>query len=100
MVGIRRKQPWRSSPGTIAATAAAAAGAAGALMAGAMMVLLGRATPVYAEVKNSLTITSPFDRHDHKGSRIIPYWETSGSTNIMQSFIRVSEELWLVIMSL
>lgn len=56
-----------------------------------VMLLLGCAVlPASAELKASLTVSSPFDKHDHKGSRIIPYWEKSGSTNIMQTFVRVS----------
>lgn len=47
------------------------------------------AVRVGAEVKQQLTVTSPFDKHDHKGSRIIPYFEKTGATNIMQSFVRV-----------
>lgn len=62
------------------------------LLAVALVVLLlGCAVlPASAELKASLTVSSPFDKHDHKGSRIIPYWEKSGSTNIMQTFVRVS----------
>lgn len=84
MVGICRKQPWRTSE-TISGAGAAVA----ALLVGVAVALLGRATPAASELKNSLTVTPPFDKHDHKGSRIIPFWETGGATNIMQSFIRV-----------
>lgn len=49
------------------------------------------AVRVGAEVKNQLTVAAPFDKHDHKGSRIIPYFEKTGVTNILQSFVRVSE---------
>lgn len=63
------------------------------LLAVALVVLLlGCAVPASAELKSSLSVASPFDKHDHKGSRIIPYWEKSGSTNIMQTFVRVSEQ--------
>lgn len=47
------------------------------------------AARVDAAVKTQLTVTPPFDKHDHKGSRIIPYFEATGATNIMQSFVRV-----------
>lgn len=43
-----------------------------------------------AELKTQLTLMGPFEKHDHKGTRIIPYFEKTGSTNIMQSFVRVS----------
>lgn len=49
------------------------------------------AARVGAELRPQLTVTGPFDKHDHKGSRIVPYFEKTGATNIMQSFIRVSE---------
>ena len=47
---------------------------------------------VAGEVKSPLSVTGPFDKHDHKGSRIIPYFEKMGATSIMQSFIRVSTD--------
>lgn len=49
------------------------------------------AVRVGAEVKQQLTVTAPFDKHDHKGARIIPYFEKTGTTNLMQSFVRVRE---------
>jgi len=49
------------------------------------------AARVGAELRPQLTVTGPFDKHDHKGSRIVPYFEKTGATNIMQSFIRVRE---------
>lgn len=60
------------------------------LVAQALLVgLVCCALRVGAEVKQQMTVTAPFDKYDHKGSRIIPYFEKSGATSIMQSFIRV-----------
>eukprot|EP00752_Nemacystus_decipiens_P005062 g4596.t1 len=50
------------------------------------------AVRVGADVKQQLTVTAPFDKHDHKGSRIIPYFEKTGATNIMQSFVRMTPD--------
>lgn len=43
-----------------------------------------------AEVKSQLTFTGPFEKHDHKGRRVIPYFEKTGYAHIRQSFVRVS----------
>ena len=53
------------------------------------------AVRVGAELYKQLSVTAPFDKHDHKGSAIILYLEKTGATNIMQSFVRVSgRERW------
>lgn len=44
---------------------------------------------VLAELRSSCVISPPFDKHDHRGARIVPFWDKTGSTSIMQSFIRV-----------
>lgn len=63
------------------------------LAAQALLVgLVWCAVRVGAEVKQQMTVTAPFDKHDHKGSRIIPYFEKSGATSIMQSFIRMTPD--------
>lgn len=88
MAGMRRRQPRSGCTGS-----AKAAGSAMLLAVALVVLLLGCAIPpASAEQKASLAIQSPFDKHDHKGSRIIPYWEKSGSTNIMQTFVRVSSQ--------
>lgn len=64
--------------------------AAAAAVACLAFLGLGSLPPVRAAIKSSFLIAPPFDKHDHRGSRIIPYWDKSGATNIMQSFVRVS----------
>ena len=85
MVGMRRRQSGFGCTGS-----SWVAGSALLLAVALAVLLLGCAVPASAELKAPLTVSSPFDKHDHKGSRIIPYWEKSGSTNIMQTFVRVS----------
>lgn len=46
--------------------------------------------PAQSDLKSSSVISPPFDKHDHRGSRIIPFWDKTGSSTIMQQFIRVS----------
>lgn len=88
MAGMRRRQSRSGCTGS-----AKAAGSAMLLAVALVVLLLGCAIPpASAEMKASLAIQPPFDKHDHKGSRIIPYWEKSGSTNIMQTFVRVSSQ--------
>ena len=79
MVEMRRRAGGRLSGGMLCLVQALVVG------------LVCWAVRVGADVKQQLTVTAPFDKHDHKGSRIIPYFEKTGSTNIMQSFVRVSE---------
>lgn len=85
--------PTRSSRGTMARSARRRSSWSGAvsLVAAAVisLSLCSWVPTARAELKTSLTVTPPFDKHDHRGSRIIPYWEKSGDTNIMQSFVRV-----------
>ncbi|CAM9959851.1 unnamed protein product [Ectocarpus sp. 12 AP-2014] len=50
------------------------------------------AVRVSGELKQQLSVLGPFDKHDHKGSRIIPYFEKTGATNIMQSFVRMTPD--------
>ncbi|CAM9385524.1 unnamed protein product [Pylaiella littoralis] len=50
------------------------------------------ASRAQAELKTQLTLTGPFEKHDHKGTRIIPFYEKTGATNIMQSFIRMTPD--------
>lgn len=76
MSGLRRRQPRQI-----------AVGLAWWLLALLLCLCL---SPGSAELKASLAVSPPFDKHDHRGARIIPYWEKGGTTNIMQSFVRVS----------
>ncbi|CAM9749179.1 unnamed protein product [Scytosiphon promiscuus] len=85
MVEMRRRQARPAGRGLVRA-------AAGALAAGCLLLACCCTLPVTAEVKTQLTVTGPFDKHDHKGSRIIPYFEKTGTTNIMQSFIRMTPD--------
>lgn len=66
--------------------------AAAAAVACLAFLGLGSLPPVRAAIKSSFLIAPPFDKHDHRGSRIIPYWDKSGATNIMQSFVRMTPD--------
>lgn len=85
MMRRRRAGSW--------AAAAAFAPAAWAVVGLAACLLLLCAAPAGAELRPQLTVMGPFDKHDHKGSRIVPYFEKTQATNIMQSFIRVRPEI-------
>ncbi|CAM9749252.1 unnamed protein product [Scytosiphon promiscuus] len=85
MVEMRRRQARPAGRNLVRASS-------GALAAGCLLFACCCTLPVRAEVRTQLTVTGPFDKHDHRGSRIIPYFEKTGTTNVMQSFIRMTPE--------
>lgn len=89
MAAMIKRRPWLA--------VAIARSMATVVTAGVMVVLCCLLLGVpfaEADLKTSFVIAPPFDKHDHRGSRIIPYWDKTGSSNIMQSFVRVSFVIW------
>ena len=66
-------------------------GASCRLMKALVTCLVCCSVGVGAELKRQMLVEPPFDKHDHKGSRIIPYFEKTGATNVMGSYVRVRE---------
>jgi mannose-binding lectin 2 len=61
------------------------------LLPSALLLLAG--LPISrAELIERHSFTSPFSSHDHKGSRVIPHWETGGSAQVKQSFLRLTQD--------